>query len=225
MNSDRKELWLHSIMCVMGGYFGAYAVISRAGTLASAQTLNMIEVVCALLGRDFVQFGLRVICLLLYVAAILIALVLMKKTQLSVQRYSILVDAAGMIILCLMPADVDVVVGIMPIFFMMATQWTVFHGNAKYNSSTIFSTNNLKQFVISLGTYYMDKDEAQLDRAKFFGNSIIWYHIGVAVSFFACQSWGLKASLCALPFVAFAAVLTVIPDREEAAVGAGDNVM
>lgn len=214
MDSERRELWLHSVMCIIGGYFGAYAVISRAGTLASAQTLNMIEVVCALLGRDFVQFGLRLICLGLYALAIFIVLLMMKRTSLSVQRYSILVDVAGMALLCIIPENVDVVVGIMPIFFMMATQWTVFHGSSKYNSSTIFSTNNLKQFVLSLGTYFLEKDEAQLDRAKFFGNSILWYHIGVAVSFFACEAWGIRASLGALPLAVIAVVMTVVPEKE-----------
>jgi uncharacterized membrane protein YoaK (UPF0700 family) len=215
MELEKKELYLHSMMCVVGGFFGAYAVLSRAGTLASAQTLNMIEVVLALLGRDYIQFFLRVICVLLYMSAVMIALVLMKRTHVSVQRYSILVDVAGMVLLSVIPADVDIVIGIMPIFFMMSTQWTVFHGNAKYTSSTIFSTNNLKQMTLALGGYFLDKDESQLDKAKYFGNSILWYHIGVVISFFACHVFDIQASLCGLPLALVAIVLTYVPEKQE----------
>jgi uncharacterized membrane protein YoaK (UPF0700 family) len=210
MNPKKKALYLHSLMCIVGGFCGGYAVLSRAGTLASAQTLNMIEIVCTLLGRDYQQFFLRLLCAVLYVAAILIGLVVSKKNMLYAQRYAILVDIAGMVILCLIPVDTDVILGIMPIFFMMATQWTIFHGNGKYNSSTIFSTNNLKQLTLSLGEYAMERDVAQLDKAKFFGNSLVWYHIGVGIAFLACRAFAVRASLCALPIALAAIALTFV---------------
>jgi hypothetical protein len=61
-------------------------------------------------------------------------------------------------------------------------------------------------------------DLAQLDKAKFFGNSILWYHIGVAYSFFACRAYDEKASLCAFPVALVAMVITYIPVREDGAV-------
>jgi uncharacterized membrane protein YoaK (UPF0700 family) len=120
-----------------------------------------------------------------------------------------------MVLLSVIPADVDIVIGIMPIFFMMSTQWTVFHGNAKYTSSTIFSTNNLKQMTLALGGYFLDKDASQLDKAKYFGNSILWYHVGVVISFFACHVFDIQASLCALPIALVAIVLTYVPEKQE----------
>jgi uncharacterized membrane protein YoaK (UPF0700 family) len=219
MEPNKRELYLHSLMCIVGGYLGGYAVLSRAGTFGSAQTLNMIEIVCTLLGRDYYHFFLRIICLVLYVSGIFLGLFLMKKTTVHMQRYAILVDVVGMILLCMIPSDVDVILGVMPIFFMMATQWTIFHGNGKYNSSTIFSTNNLKQLTLSLGTYLLERDASQLEKAKFFGNSILWYHVGVAASFFACRAFAVQASLCALPFVCAAMAITFIPDRYEVVSG------
>jgi uncharacterized membrane protein YoaK (UPF0700 family) len=217
MNSEKKELYLHSLMCIIGGFFGGYAVLSRSGNLGSAQTCNMIEIVCTLLERDYHQFFLRFIGFVLYVCAILIGLFLTKKTTVNTKRYAILVDAVGMLLLCLIPADVDIVLGILPLFFMMATQWTIFHGNSKYNSSTIFSTNNLKQFTLSLGEYLMDHDTAHLDKAKYFGNSLLWYHLGVVVSFFACQTFSIQASLCALPLALAAMVLTFLENEVKTA--------
>jgi uncharacterized membrane protein YoaK (UPF0700 family) len=206
-------------MCAVGGFLGGYAVLTRAGIFGSAQTMNMVEIVCTLLGKDYLHFFLRILCLILYVTGILAGLVLMRKTKVNTQRYAILVDMVGMIILCLIPSDVDAVVGIMPIFFMMATQWTIFHGNGKYNSSTIFSTNNLKQMTLALGDYMMEKDAAHLEKAKYFGNSILWYHIGVVIAFFACRAFDLKACLCALPIVSGAMVLTFVPSYRTQASG------
>jgi uncharacterized membrane protein YoaK (UPF0700 family) len=214
----KKQLYLHSLMCIVGGFFGGYAVLSRSNMFASAQTLNMIEIVLNFLGRDYHEFFLRFLCFILYASAILLGLIVMKKTDFSEQRYSILVDIVGMVVLCLIPADTDIIVGIMPVFFMMATQWTIFHGNGKYNSSTIFSTNNLKQLTLSLGEYMLEHDSAQLDKAKFFGNSILWYHIGVAVSFFACHAFNVKASLCAMPIALVALVLTFVSAKADVAV-------
>jgi uncharacterized membrane protein YoaK (UPF0700 family) len=213
MYSEKKELYLHSLMCVIGGYFGGYAVLSRSGNLGSAQTCNMIEIVCTLLGRDYHQFCLRLLGFALYVSAILIGLFLIKKTSFNVKRYAILVDTIGMLLLCMIPADADIIVGILPLFFMMATQWTIFHGNSKYNSSTIFSTNNLKQFTLSMGEYLMEHDAALLDKAKYFGNSLLWYHLGVVVSFFACKAFSIQASLCALPIALTAMLLTYLPEK------------
>jgi uncharacterized membrane protein YoaK (UPF0700 family) len=204
-------------MCVVGGYFGGYAVLSRSGNFGSAQTLNLIEIVCTLLGRDYRHFLLRLGCAALYILGILIGLVLMKKTPVHPQRYAIAVDAVGAAVLWLIPPDVDFVVGIMPIFFMMATQWTIFHGNSKYTSSTIFSTNNLKQLTLAMGEYVMERDRAQLEKAKFFGNSLLWYHIGVALAFFACRAFALRASLCALPLACAALALTFVPDKAQKA--------
>jgi uncharacterized membrane protein YoaK (UPF0700 family) len=204
-------------MCVVGGYMGAYAVLSRSGAFGSAQTLNLIEIVCTLLGRDYLHFLLRLLCCFLYVAAILIGLFLTKRHPIHPQRYAILVDAVGMVLLAFIPADTDIMLGIMPIFFMMATQWTIFHGNSKYNSATIFSTNNLKQLTLALGEYALERDATQLDKARYFANSLLWYHVGVAVSFFACRAFAIRASLCALPLVCVAMAFTFVPVRHDSA--------
>jgi uncharacterized membrane protein YoaK (UPF0700 family) len=201
-------------MCIVGGYFGGYAVLSCAGRLGSAQTLNMIEIVCDILGRDYRQFLLRVLCAALYVSALIIALIMMKKTTFHVQRYGILVEIAGIVVLRLIPVDAAFTFRSMPILFMMATQWMIFHGNSKYNSATVFSTNNLKQLSLSLAEYVMDRDVSHLDKAKYFGNSLLWYHVGVAAAFFACRDFFAYASLFALPYVFIAMGITYIPEKK-----------
>lgn len=210
MNLSKKELFLHSNMCIIGGYLGAYALLCRCANFGSAQTNNMIQIFLCILGRDYIDFFLRILGFLLYASAIVICVVLSKKTSCNMQKYAITVDFLGMILLCFVPASINPIIGILPIFFIMATQWSVFHGVGEYNSSTIFSTNNLRQMIIGTCNYFLTKDQTALNRAKFYGNSLLWYHIGVILSFFACREFGTYASLFSIPFTLSAFCLTSV---------------
>jgi uncharacterized membrane protein YoaK (UPF0700 family) len=199
---ERAELYLHSMMCVIGGFLGMYAVLNRGDNLGSAQTANLLYLITAFFGHNAFELLLRLCGMLLYFSAIEIYVILLKKTSINLQRYSILIDMIGLIVLCFIPATVDPVLGILPIFFMMATQWSVFHGNAEYASSTIFSTNNFRQTALALGEYFCDKDKKQLAKARYFANSLLWYHMGALISYFACGVWGIYSCLiCFIPAV------------------------
>lgn len=208
MNLPKKELFLHSNMCIIGGYLGAYALLCRCANFGSAQTNNMIQIFCCILGKDYMDFFLRILGLFVYAAAIVLCVVLSKKTSCNMQKYAITIDFIGMILLCFIPASVNPIIGILPIFFIMATHWSVFHGVGKYNSSTIFSTNNLRQMTVGISEYLLTKEETSLNKAKFYGNTLLWYHIGVILSFFACREFGIYASLCCIPFTLSAFFLT-----------------
>lgn len=208
MKFPRRDFWLHSIMCVTGGFLGAYALLCRDYNFGNAQTVNLIQLFTCVLGRNFFEFFLRFLGFVLYVGAILIYIYLDKKTEINLERYAILVNLAGVVLLAFLPQNINPVVGILPIFFMMSTQWSVFHGIGEYNSSTIFSTNNIRQCTLGFGNYLISKDKKSLEKGKFFGNSLLWYHLGVVLSFFSCRYFGVKASLCAIPIVIIALCLT-----------------
>lgn len=201
MNLQKKtDFYLHSIMCLIGGFIGAYAILIRCNNLGSAQTSNLLCIVLLFLGKNMKEFLLRLFGAVLYFSAIEIYVYLSNKTNVNVKRYAILVDIAGSVFLCFIPLSVDPVIGLLPIFFMMATQWSVFHGADGYNSSTIFSTNNLRQTSLALGEYLCTKEKNQLEKMKFFANSLFWYHIGAIISFFACKALSVNASLfCFIP--------------------------
>lgn len=203
-NQNKSDFYLHSLMCLIGGFLGAYAIFNRCGNLGSAQTSNLIYVVLCFLGRNLKEFLLHFSGLILYFAAIELYVFLSHKTKINIKRYGIAVDILGCILLSFIPTTIDPIAGLLPLFFMMATQWSIFHGANGYNSSTIFSTNNFRQAALGIGEYFYTKDKAQLTKAKFFMNSLFWYHLGVAISFFACKSFGVEASLlCLIPgFVA-----------------------
>lgn len=195
---NKSDFYLHSLMCMIGGFLGGYAILNMCGNLGSAQTSNMIYIILNFLGQDLRQFIIRVLGLLLYFAGIEIYVYLIHRTKINVQRYGICVLITGCILLSIIPQASDPVANLLPLFFIMSTQWSIFHGAKGYNSSTIFSTNNFRQAALALGEYICTKEEAKKEKAKFFGNSLLWYHIGVAFSFFACKLFSIRASLFVL---------------------------
>ena len=50
--ANEFELPVHFIMAVFGGFVGAYAILARMKVFGSAQTANLIELVCSVLGRN-----------------------------------------------------------------------------------------------------------------------------------------------------------------------------
>ena len=202
---DKIDFYLHSIMCLVGGFLGAYALFNRGGNLGSAQTANLISIVFCLLGNNLEEFTIRLVGLFLYFLGIELYVHLSHKESFNIKRYGIVVNMVGIIVLSFIPSTSDPVIGLLPLFFMMSTQWSIFHGTCGYNSSTIFSTNNFRQLSLAIGEYLHQKDDKHIAKAKFFANSLFWYHLGVAISFICCLYLGtLACLLCFIPtFIAF----------------------
>jgi len=208
-------------MCSIGGFLGGYAVLCR-GNLASAQTINMIDVVFSILGKNKSELLLRLTALFLYIMGIELVALFSKKSKINLQRYSIFVDMAGFLVLIMIPEQANKVAGILPIFFMLSTQWSVFHGVRGYNSATVFSTNNLRQLVLAVNEYAFGRDRKQMDKALYYINTLFWFHINVALSYFAVKSFSVYASLFGFVYAVPALAITFIRDEKvQAAVSPG----
>lgn len=207
-NMDEKEridVYLHFLMCFIGGFLGAYALLNRMDNFGSAQTSNLIALTFSLLGKNLVEFMIHLGAFLLYSLAIGITVIFTHKTKINLKRYAMLVNAAGFVCLALLPKNMNPVVALYPIFFMTATQWSVFHGAKGYNCSTIFSTNNIKQTILAYTNYYFEREEKELKKGKFYLSSLLVFYIGAGASYVACMEVGILATLfCILPtFLAF----------------------
>lgn len=213
LKKKKISLVLHSIMCVMGGFMGGYAIFCRMSNFGNAQTANLIEIITEIVGRDFFDVMLRLIGLGIYVSAIIICVVLRLKTGINLNAYAIMVDGAGLILLPLIPTHINPIIGILPIFFMMSTQWSIFHGVGRFNSSTIFSTNNIKQCTTSFAEYLITKDKHMLRKGKFYGNTLFWFHIGVAIGAVLSSIFGTYASWFGFPIPLVAFFVNVYADK------------
>ena len=119
----------------------------------------------------------------------------LKDIQINLKYLCIALELLAVLIVGMIPATVDPLLSLYPIFFVTAFQWCVFKGALGYVSSTIFSTNNVKQTVVSLMEYLLldDLEEKQekLKKAQFFGGTLLSFHIGVALSCFACRIYSI----------------------------------
>lgn len=200
---DKLDMYQHCVMCFTGGFLGGYALLNRLDVFGSAQTANLITIIFNIIGHNGKELCVRLGALFLYIIAMLITVFLAYRTKVNQQKYAILVNAIGFLGLAFIPKDLNPVVALYPIFFMTATQWCIFHGAKGYTCSTIFSTNNIKQTVISFAAYFYNRKKADWEKGMFFLTSLICYHTGVAISYLGCQFLGIKASfLCELAIAA-----------------------
>ena len=125
-----------------------------------------------------------------------------------------LTDAVCIWIAGIIPTSVNPLIALFPVFILNAYQWQAFTTPECYNSSTIFSTNNYKQTLLAWTRYHMTHDLAQKKRALLFTNTLILFHLGVLVGYFAVEYLGAHGIWVAfVPLVT--AVGLVIPVGEE----------
>ena len=81
----------------------------------------------------------------------------------------------------------------------MSFQWCCFHGAYGYGSSTIFCTNNIRQFVTGLVETYLNGNDEKL-KIKFFGLTLLAFNLGVTTMclLFTRFNFGVKSSVLVL---------------------------
>ncbi len=174
--------FIHYNMALAGGIFGGFAVCNLGEVFGNAQTLNLISIVYNIFFCDFSMLWLRIIAALLYLIGFALAMLIPKILKLHTEIVSIFIDISAFIVLALLPKNIPHLISLYPIFFATAFQWTAFEYIEGYSSSTIFSSNNYRQFATSLIEYLMDRDKSRLIKTRVFGLTLLYFHIGVALS-------------------------------------------
>lgn len=211
----RYGVQIHHMMALCGGMLGVYAIISRMGVFASAQTANLIDLMCDLLGKDPGEISLRVLALVFYIAAMAVFVILEKRTSLNLEYGAILIDLAAVAAVGAIPETANPFIALYPIFFASSFQWCVFKGARGYVSATVFSTNNLKMTVTAFTEYLISgKNEAgrakALEKALFFGGTLLYFHVGVLIGYITGLFWGTRSVwLCAAPLAVTAGLIAV----------------
>lgn len=206
---------LHYMLAFIGGFLGVYAILQRCDIFGSAQTANLIYLVTSILGRNVWDVLLRAGALFLYMAAVMLTVYLPSHTKVSVPVLSIMIDLAAVVILGFLPEEMNPVLALYPVFFAMAFQWCSFPGARGFTSSTIFSTNNFRQFSSALAEVVFNHRKEQLDKMRFFGGTLLSYHFGVAVSFLLWSHFHVKSVWFALVPVGAAGLLLWKRERGE----------
>ena len=199
---DRQASRIHYNMALIGGFLGAYGVVSR-GNFPSAQTGNMISILTMAIGRKPLDFLIHVGALVVYVAAIVLCTWLPKHAKIRLPQLSLAVSSIAAVLMTMIPMNADPILSLYPLFFATAFQWCSFKGARGFTCATIFSTNNLRQFSSAAVEVWLNHDDSFLDKFRFFGGTLLSFHTRAAAAIFLTLAFEEKASLfCLLPLAA-----------------------
>ena len=190
--ADARE---HYSVAFIGGFLGVYPVLNFQNFYASAQTVNLYTLVLNILDLNGKEACLYLIGALLYILAVVIVTYLPKHSKVNVRYAAMVINAVTGVAVSFFPSTWTPIVASYPIFFAMAFQWCSFKGAYGYGSSTIFNTNNLRQFSSALAEIYLNHDESFRTKAKFYGLTILFFHLGVAICYFIWQVTGHYAGI------------------------------
>ena len=199
-----EERKLHYLMSAAGGYIGVYSILGRNGIFALAQTMNLIQTVISVEEGDFLEAVLRIGAVCLFGLAVGISALLLKTGEHRRKKLSIAVTALVVLAEGFISPEAPSMAALYPVFFAMTLQWCAFSGTGVYGSSTIFSTNNLRQCVDSYVRHFTGREQGMLEKARFFRNTLISYHMGVAVCFMAMKVMDNRCIWLCLPLLALA---------------------
>ena len=221
MNSEQiqanHEAHIHYFVAFIGGFLGIFPIVNAVHFLGSAQTSNLIDIVLASLRGEWRSLGFHALGAFLYCFAVFLVTFLPKHTRLNVKICAMVVDAACAVVMWLFPTqkNLPLTVYLYPTFFAMAFQWCAFKGAYGFVSSTIFSTNNLRQFISSLTEIFCNGDKSFSLKAKFFGFTLLGFHLGVAASGILWHFLGNAGFLFALVPIGGSAVLVMTSPQTE----------
>lgn len=194
MNNElKKQRHTHYTVSMIGGFLGGYAIINFYELFANAQTANMIHLVEKLVEHDYAGLTYIFAAMITYMAGNAFCVLYRKFIGKNLRTISLAIDFAAITAVGVITEFTDISFSLLPILFAMPIQWNAFNDDGGYVSSTIFSTNNLRQATMSLVQYFTDKDRAQLDKAKFFWTTLLCFHISVAIVCAASIFFGIHS--------------------------------
>lgn len=182
MSKDKKLQILHFAVSALGGFLGGYAIVNHCDLFGNAQTANLIHIVCKLFSGDLGGIGFLTAAALTYIAGNAAFAVMKKYVKYDMRVVSIAFTAAAMALIGIFPNTENDYLAILPILFVTPLLWNSYRTCGSYASSPIFSTNNLRVATISTTGWLLEKDSAQLARAKFYWKTLLSFHTGVAAA-------------------------------------------
>ena len=198
-----QETRTHHAMAAVGGFFGVYALLTRGGTFGSSETSNLIYLVVSGLDGTWGPALVRLGGTACYIAGIVLAVLLRRSGKAGLLRWGGLgVDLAACLGLARIPAETDPILALYPMFFATAVQWVAYSQAAGFNCATIFSTNNLRQFVEGTTEYLCSRDPEQLRKLVFYGGTLLCFHLGAAWGWWCVKGWGIPGIYGCLPLLA-----------------------
>lgn len=188
----QREEFLHHNMTLIGGISGIYAITIRGGNFGAAQTANLIGLILDVSSLDIFDFCLRILVLAVYSVSLVAAHLITLYYPNHKRIICLIIESLCGLLAGSFPAEANPLLALCPIFVLSAFQWQIFTEQKHYNSSTLFSTNNLKQALMSWVNYRMYKESGQRQKSYFFLRTLVTFHLGILIGLAATNLWDEK---------------------------------
>ena len=186
------ELIIFYTAVLIGGFGGGYAML-RCGIFASSQTMNFITMLVNIMGNSFEDLLIRLAIVVLYGAAIALAVIIPRYTKLDNKIVSVYINILAAIIMAAVPSDYVGIPVLLPMFFAMAFQWGSYKGAMGYVSTCIFSTNNFRMTVEGIVNYFCTKDKKYIRQFLFYLGTLLCFFAGVILCCISVNAMGFRS--------------------------------
>ena len=193
---------VHYAASMIGGFWGGYTIFNYMDIFANAQTGNLIKLVLLMCEGDFTFVGFMILSFVIYCAGNAFYVLVRRKAKISMKIVSLICSSVAVILIGAIPFIRNGYIACYPIVFVAPIQWNAFKNAAGNSSSTIFSSNNVRQAAILTTNFVLTKDKKTGGKAAFYWLTLLSFHIGVALSGVTSLIFGtLSIWFCFVPIL------------------------
>ena len=193
----------YGFLAAVGGFLESYAIVNRSGLFGNAQTANFTHLWLSMAERNMFEVLYYLTPLLLYCFGIFLASYMPLKLKNHMwPKICLILEIISILILGLLPPDIEDKFAILPIFFCTALQYQTFRSCHGYGASSLFVTNNIRQCISSLTYWAVKKDHSQLEKFEIYLFVIAFFAVGAVSALIFSTLLGERCILlCLIPLV------------------------
>ncbi len=178
----QRQKLVHYSASLIGGYLAGYTVFNHTEILGNAQTGNLIKMVLDLCQGDLTFIWFMALSFLIYCGGNVFYVLVRRKVKISMKIVSLICTSAAVVLVGAIPFVRNHYVACYPIIFVAPVQWNAFKNAAGDSSSTIFSSNNVRQASMLTTNYFLSRDKSTAVKARFYWLTLLSFNSGVAMS-------------------------------------------
>ncbi len=202
MRIVKRQMLLHHSVSAVGGFIGGYSIFNHCDIFPNAQTGNLIKLSHSAVSGGLELVGMTALLFLVYAAGCVFYAVVRRFSRLSMKIISLIITALSVTAVGLISGVENHFIAVLPFVFAMPIQWNAFKNVGGNSSSTIFSSNNVRQAVMLLTKYFLDREKKDLRNAAFYWRTLLCFNLGAALGCLLSLWLGLQSVWCCLPLIA-----------------------
>ncbi len=131
---------------------------------------------------DLTFIWFMVLSFLIYCGGNVFYVLVRRKVKISMKIVSLICTSAAVIVVGAIPYVRNDYIACYPIIFIAPIQWNAFKNAAGNSSSTIFSSNNVRQASMLTTNYILSRDKAVGAKARFYWLTLLSFNSGAAMA-------------------------------------------